>query len=72
MRASTVERSDDRNVRAHERDHTWLGDVITKHYHGDDSDVKVLMGGILQAFAEMTVDDYGNAARSRRRAMRST
>ena len=24
---------------------------ITKHYHGDDSDMKVLMGGILQAFA---------------------
>ena len=22
---------------------------ITKHYHGDDSDLKVLMGGILQA-----------------------
>ena len=32
--------------------------VITKHYHGDDSDVKVLMGGILQAFAGMTVDEY--------------
>ena len=26
----------------------WLGDAITKHYHGDDGDVKVLMGGILQ------------------------
>ena len=22
-------------------------DGITKHYHGDDSDVKVLMGGIV-------------------------
>ena len=36
--------------------------VITKHYHGDDTDVKVLMGGILQAFAGMTVDDYAAAA----------
>ena len=36
--------------------------MITKHYHGDDSDVKVLLGGILQAFAGMTVDDYGAAA----------
>ena len=36
---------------AREQDYAWLGDVITKHYHGDDSDVKVLMGGILQAFA---------------------
>ena len=36
---------------ASDKDYDWLGDVITKHYHGDDSDVKVLMGGILQAFA---------------------
>jgi len=43
---------------AWDKDYTWLGDVITKHYHGDDSDVKVLMGGILQAFAGMTVTAY--------------
>jgi hypothetical protein len=36
--------------------------VITKHYHGDDSDVKVLMGGILRAFAGVTVEDYETAA----------
>ena len=35
-----------------------------QHYHGDDTDVKVLMGGILQAFAGMTVDDYGADALS--------
>ena len=34
----------------------------TKHYDGDDSDVKVLMGGMLQAFAGMTVDDYAAQA----------
>jgi phosphoserine phosphatase len=45
-----------------ERDYAWLGDVITKHYHGDDSDVKLLMGGILQAFAGMSVEDYASAA----------
>jgi phosphoserine phosphatase len=45
-----------------ERDYAWLGAVITKHYHGDDSDVKVLMGGILRAFAGMTVEDYAAAA----------
>ena len=49
---------------AHDKDYHWLGDVIVKHYHGDDSDVKVLMGGILQAFAGMTVDDYGAAAQT--------
>jgi phosphoserine phosphatase len=47
---------------AHERDYAWLGDVITKHYHGDDGDVKVLMGGIVAAFAGMTVEDYAAAA----------
>ena len=47
---------------ARERDFAWLGAVITKHYHGDDSDVKVLMGGILRAFAGMTVEDYAAAA----------
>ena len=44
---------------ADEQEYAWLGDVITKHYHGDDSDVKVLMGGILQAFAGTTVEEYG-------------
>ena len=43
---------------AWDKDYAWLGAVITKHYHGDDSDVKVLMGGILQAFAGMTVTAY--------------
>jgi phosphoserine phosphatase len=47
---------------ARERDYAWLGGAITKHYHGDDGDVKILMGGILQAFAGMTVDAYAAAA----------
>lgn len=47
---------------ASERDHAWLGEVMTKHYHGDDSDLKVLMGGILRAFGGVTVDDYATAA----------
>ena len=47
---------------AYESDYAWLGESITKHYHGDDSDMKVLMGGILQAFAGQSVDDYAAAA----------
>jgi hypothetical protein len=47
---------------AHERDYAWLSDVITKHYHGDDSDVKVLMGGMIQAFAGQSVEHYSGAA----------
>jgi phosphoserine phosphatase len=49
---------------AHEQDHAWLGGVIDKHYAGDDSDVKVLMGGILRAFADQTVDEYASAAKA--------
>jgi len=47
---------------AREQDYHWLGEVITKHYHGDDSDLKVLMSGILQAFAGKSVDEYAAAA----------
>jgi phosphoserine phosphatase len=47
---------------AYEKDDAWLGGVIDKHYAGDDSDVKILMGGILAAFAGMSVDEYGQAA----------
>ena len=44
------------------KDYHWLGEVITKHYHGDDTDVKVLMAGLLQAFAGQSVEDYTEAA----------
>jgi haloacid dehalogenase-like hydrolase len=47
---------------AHTRDYAWLGDVVTRHYSGDESGVKVLLGGILQAFAGMDVEDYQAAA----------
>jgi phosphoserine phosphatase len=47
---------------AYEKDHAWLGGVIDKHYAGDDSDVKVLMGGLLRAFAGQTVDEYASGA----------
>ena len=40
------------------RDYGWLGEVITKHYHGDDSDLPVLAAGILQAFAGVTVEEF--------------
>src|SRR5262249_57667335 len=36
---------------AYTRDLAWLSGVLTKHYAGDDSDVKVLMGGILASQA---------------------
>jgi phosphoserine phosphatase len=47
---------------AYTNDHGWLGNAITKHYQGDDGDVKILLGGVLQAFAGWTVEDYQTAA----------
>jgi phosphoserine phosphatase len=47
---------------AHEGDHAWLGAAVTKHYRGDETDVKLLMGGILKAFGGVTVEDYAAAA----------
>lgn len=43
---------------AYYKDYVWLSEVVTKHYHGDDSDVKVLIGGILKAFEGMPVETY--------------
>jgi phosphoserine phosphatase len=48
---------------ARDKDYGWLAGTITKHYSGDESDVKVLMGGIVRAFAGMSVGDYEAAAR---------
>jgi FMN phosphatase YigB (HAD superfamily) len=45
---------------AYERDHAWLGGAVVKHYHGDDSDVRVLMAGIGEAFGGMSVEAYAD------------
>jgi FMN phosphatase YigB (HAD superfamily) len=43
---------------AYERDYVWLGNVVAEHYAGDDTNVATLLGGILAAFAGITVDDF--------------
>jgi len=43
---------------AHERDAAWLNSVLTDHYAGDDGGVQVLAGGILAAFAGMSVEEF--------------
>ncbi|MGD9573432.1 MAG: HAD family hydrolase [Thermoleophilia bacterium] len=47
---------------AHAKDHAWLGGAMTMHYEGDDSRMKVLMGGLVRAFAGWTVERYVAAA----------
>jgi phosphoserine phosphatase len=49
---------------AYEKDYAWLGGVIDRHYAGDDSDLKILMGGVVGAFAGTEVEDYGRQAAS--------
>ncbi|KQM82293.1 HAD family phosphatase [Agromyces sp. Leaf222] len=39
-------------------DLAWLGGAIDKHYEGDDSDLKVLIGALVGVTAGMSVDDY--------------
>lgn len=41
-----------------EHDYAFLAGALDKHYVGDDSDLKVLIAGVLGAFAGVDVDTY--------------
>jgi phosphoglycolate phosphatase-like HAD superfamily hydrolase len=43
---------------AYERDYGWLSRTITEHYAGDDSNVKLLAGGVLAAYDGISVEDF--------------
>jgi hypothetical protein len=43
---------------AYEKDYAWLNGVIVKHYHGYESDVKVLLGGVLRVFEGITIEAF--------------
>ena len=43
---------------AYERDYGWLGALMTEHYAGDDTNVKVLAGGVLAAYDGISVEDF--------------
>jgi phosphoglycolate phosphatase-like HAD superfamily hydrolase len=47
---------------AYQKDDKWFSDVVTKHYNGDDSGVKVLLGGVTKAFGSMTVEAFAEQA----------
>jgi phosphoglycolate phosphatase-like HAD superfamily hydrolase len=42
---------------AYSGDLKWLGDAVTKHYQGDDTDIKPLVAAILTSQHEITVDE---------------
>ena len=43
---------------AYERDYAWLGQVMVEHYAGDETNVRVVAGGILAAFDGISVEDF--------------
>jgi phosphoserine phosphatase len=43
---------------SYEQDMGWLGQAMVKHYHGDDSDLGLLMAASSKAFADLTVEQY--------------
>ena len=49
---------------AYERDYGFLAGAIDKHYAGDDSDLKVLLAGVVGAYAGTGVEEYSQRAAS--------
>ncbi len=47
---------------AHEGDHAWFAAVMTEHYAGDDHNVKTLAGGVLAAYAGVSVEEFESRA----------
>src|SRR5436305_7355216 len=45
-----------------ERDHSWFTTVMKEHYAGDDHNVKTLAGGVLAAYAGVSVEDFETRA----------
>lgn len=41
-----------------ERDAAWLAGAFVKHYNGDDSDVRVLLGGAMGAFDGESIESF--------------
>src|SRR3954467_2147791 len=39
-------------------DLAWFGDAVTKHYNGDDSDLKLLAAAVLSANATISTDEH--------------
>jgi phosphoserine phosphatase len=43
---------------AYDKDYQWFGQVLARHYHGDDRDLPALAAGVLQAFGGITVEEF--------------
>ena len=49
---------------AYERDYSWLGQVMSEHYEGDDTNVRILLGGVIAAHAGISVEEFEEQAGS--------
>ncbi len=47
---------------AYEKDHRWMSEAMVKHYHGDDSDLHLLMEAVPKALEGLSVDAYAESA----------
>jgi phosphoserine phosphatase len=45
-----------------EQDYAWFAKLMAEHYAGDDHNVKTLAGGVLAAYAGMSVEDFESCA----------
>jgi len=45
-----------------EKDYAWLGGVIAKHYNGDDTELPIVLKGLLTAFEGVTTEDFATRA----------
>ena len=43
---------------AYEEDHAWFVTAMMEHYAGDDRNVKTLAGGVLAAYAGVSVEEF--------------
>jgi phosphoserine phosphatase len=65
VRRMAEKASDDASLAAQEPyraavagDLTWFGEAVTKHYQGDDSDLRVLAGAVMSLHESMSVEDH--------------
>ncbi|MDA2892721.1 HAD family hydrolase [Mycolicibacterium sp. BiH015] len=43
---------------------TWFGDAVTRHYDGDDSGLKLLVGAVLSAYAGLKVEEHADRVKA--------
>ncbi len=41
-----------------EKNYGWLSQAIVKHYEGDDSDLRVMAAGLLDTYANITIEEF--------------